>query len=348
MHFNILNSKIGEEAPCFIIAEMSANHNKDFDLAVKTVEAAKEAGADAIKFQTYTPDTITVDCNQSYFKINHGTIWDGQTLYDLYKKAYMPWDWQPKLKKIAESLDLIWFSSPFDDSAIDFLEKIDIPAYKIASPEITDLNLIKYAASKNKPIIISTGIAKYHDIVNAVQTCHDVGNYKVGILKCTSSYPAPYDEINLKVILDLKKKFNAVIGLSDHTLGNEVSIASVALGAKIIEKHFMLDKKIKSPDSLFSLDKKEFSSMVKSVRNVEKALGKIDYQLSSDIKVIRQNARSLFIVKDVKLGEKFSKKNIRSIRPGQGLPPIFLDQIVGKKAKKNFKKGTPVSKEMLL
>jgi pseudaminic acid synthase len=244
-------------------------------------------------------------------------------------------------------MNLIFFSSPFDNSSVDFLENLNVPAYKIASPEITDLNLIKYVASKNKPIIISTGIAEYKDIVNAVQVCHEVGNRKIGLLKCTSSYPAPVEEANLRTIPDLKEKFEAIIGLSDHTLGYEVAIASIALGSKIIEKHFILDKKIESPDSSFSLDKREFKTLVKSVRNAEKALGRANYELSDEIKIIRQNARSLFIVEDVSFGERFSEKNIRSIRPGQGLSPSYLNKILGKKAKKDYRKGTPVSKEML-
>ena len=298
-----MKKKLVDDNPTFIIAELSANHMNDFDIAVKTIEAMAEAGADAVKFQTFTPDTITIDCDNEYFQIKQGTVWDGQVLHDLYEDAYMPWEWQPKLKKIAEDLGLIVFSSPFDKTSVDFLEDMDVPAYKIASFEITDIPLIEYVASKGKPIIISTGIASFEDIELAVKTCLDEGNNQIALLKCTSSYPAPLDEINLNTIPDMNEKFDCVIGLSDHTLGGEVSTAAVALGANIIEKHFILDRNMGGPDSEFSMEPHEFKQMVDSIRNVEKALGKVNYELSDKMKANREFSRSLFVVEDMKKGE---------------------------------------------
>lgn len=337
----IANKEIGSDKPTFIIAELSANHLHDFDIAVKTIKAMKDAGADAVKFQTYTPDTITIDCDNEYFQIKQGTIWDGQVLYNLYETAYTPWDWQPELKKIAEDLGLIAFSSPFDKTSVDFLEDMDVPAYKIASFEITDIPLIEYVASKGKPIIISTGIASLEDIELAVQTCLDAGNNQIALLKCTSSYPSPMDEINLNTIPDMIDKFDCVIGLSDHTLGGEVSTAAVALGANIIEKHFILDRNMGGPDSEFSMEPHEFKQMVDSIRNVEKALGEVSYELSDKMKSNREFSRSLFVVKDMKRGEIITENNVRSIRPGFGLHPKYLDKILGKKVKKDLSKGIP-------
>lgn len=341
MEFNISDRKIGEGYPTFIIAELSANHMNDFDIAVKTIEAMADAGVDAVKFQTFTPDTITIDCDNEYFHIKQGTVWDGQILHELYEDAYMPWDWQPKLKKLAEDLGLIVFSSPFDKTSVDFLEDMDIPAYKIASFEITDIPLIEYAASKGKPIIISTGIASLEDIELAVKTCLNTGNDKIALLKCTSSYPAPLEEINLNTIPDINDKFGVVVGLSDHTLGGEVSTVAVALGASIIEKHFILDRNMGGPDSEFSMEPHEFKAMVDSIRNVEKALGRVSYELSDKMKSNREFSRSLFVVKDMKKGEIITEDNVRSIRPGFGLHPKYLNEILGKKVKKNLKKGTP-------
>lgn len=347
MVFKIGNKEIGEDSPTFIIAELSANHMNDFNIAVKTIEAIAESGADAVKFQTFTPDTITLNCDNEYFQIKQGTLWDGQLLYDLYEDAYMPWDWQPKLKKIAENLGLIVFSSPFDKTSVDFLEDMDVPAYKIASFEITDIPLIKYVASKNKPIIISTGIAEKKDIELAIQSCLNEGNDKLAILKCTSSYPAPYEEINLRTINDMEKKFNTTVGLSDHTLGSEIAIAAVTLGAKIIEKHFILDKKLGGPDCEFSMEPQEFEKMVKAIRNTEKALGKVNYKLSDKTRKNREFSRSLFISKDIKKGELITEENIKSVRPGFGLHPKYLEEILGKKAKKDLKKGTPFKKDFV-
>ena len=341
MEFNIGDSRIGSNNKTFIIAELSANHMNDFDIAVQTVEAMAESGADAVKFQTFTPDTITIDCDNEFFQIKQGTVWDGQGLHELYEEAFMPWNWQPKLKKIAEDLGLIVFSSPFDKTSVDFLEDIDVPAYKIASFEITDIPLIEYVASKGKPIIISTGIANLEDIELAIKTCLDVGNNQIALLKCTSSYPAPLDEINLNTIPDLADKFGCVVGLSDHTLGGEVSIAAVALGAKIIEKHFILDRNMGGPDSEFSMEPKEFKLMVDSIRNVEKALGIVSYELSDKMKANREFSRSLFVVEDIKKGEIITEDNVRSIRPGFGLHPKYLNGILGKKSNRDLKKGTP-------
>ena len=341
MGFKIENKEIGPNQQTFIIAELSANHMNDFDIAVKTIEAMKEAGADAIKFQTYTPDTITIDCDNEYFQIKQGTIWDGQVLYDLYEDAFMPWDWQPKLKKIAEDLGLIVFSSPFDKTSVDFLEEMDVPAYKIASYEITDIPLIKYVASKGKPIIISTGIASFEDIELAIKTCLDAGNDQIAILKCTSSYPSPFDEINLNVIPALEEKFNVVVGLSDHTMGSEVAIAGVALGAKIVEKHFILDRNMDGPDSEFSMEPQEFKQMVDSIRNVEKALGNDNFELTEKMIINQDFSRSLFVVKDMKMGDVITEDNVRSIRPGFGLHPKYFAEILGKKVNTDLKRGIP-------
>lgn len=341
MEFQIGDKKVGDNHPTFIIAELSANHMNNFDIAVKTIEAMAKSGADAVKFQTFTPDTITLDCDNEYFQIKQGTVWDGQVLHDLYEDAYMPWDWQPKLKKIAENLGLIVFSSPFDKTSVDFLEDMDVPAYKIASFEITDIPLIEYVASLGKPIIISTGIANLEDIELAIKTCLDAGNDKISLLKCTSSYPAPFEEINLTTIPDMAERFNVIVGLSDHTLGSEVSTAAVALGANIIEKHFILDRNMGGPDSEFSMEPQEFKQMVDSIRNVEKALGKISYDLSEKSMLNREFSRSLFVVEDIKKGEIITEDNVRSIRPNFGLHPKYLDKILGKRVKKDLKKGLP-------
>ena len=348
MNFRIGNFNTEEENKVFIIAELSANHNHDFDIAVKTILAAKECGADAIKLQTYTPDTITIDCDNEYFQINQGTIWDGTTLYKLYQKAYTPWEWQPKLKQIAEDIGLICFSSPFDKSAVDFLEKMNVPAYKIASFEIVDIPLIEYVASKGKPVIISTGIATESEIKEAVEACRKAGNDKIALLKCTSEYPAPIEDANLKMIPMLAKKFNVIAGLSDHSLGNIVPIAAVALGAKIIEKHFILDKKIGGSDSSFSLEPAEFKKMVTEIRQVEKTLGHVGFDLSDKVKRSRTFARSLFAVKDIAAGEVLTENNIRSIRPSQGLAPKHLKEILGKKASADIKKGTPINWDLIV
>lgn len=328
---------------CFIIAELSANHGGKLDIALETIRAAKRSGADAIKIQTYTADTITLDSKKDFFKINQGTHWDGMYLHDLYKEASLPWDWHAEIFRVAKEEGLVCFSSPFDHTAIDFLEELETPIYKIASFEITDIPLIEYAASKQKPMIISTGIAEVSDIELAIETCRKVGNNDITILKCTSAYPADPSDANLLTIPDIKTRFGVKAGLSDHTMGIEGPIVATALGASVIEKHFILDKSIGGPDAHFSLDEKEFTEMVKAVRIAEQMIGVVDYELTEKKKKSRQFSRSLFIVKDVKAGDKISMENIRSIRPGFGLHPKHFSEIIGKEFIKNIEKGTPMS-----
>ncbi|AKA70301.1 pseudaminic acid synthase [Clostridium scatologenes] len=334
---------INKFSSTFIIAELSANHNGNFDNAVKLIKEAAKTGVDAIKFQTYTADTITIDCSKEYFQITQGTLWDGRTLHDLYKEAYTPWKWQPKLKKIAEEEGLICFSSPFDKTAVDFLENMNVPAYKVASFEITDIPLIEYMASKGKPMILATGIATLSDIQEAIDACRRVGNNQIALLKCTSAYPAPFEDVNLRTIPNLSETFNVVSGLSDHTLGISVPIAAVAVGAKIIEKHFTLCRADGGPDSAFSLEPEELKVMVKSIRETEMALGEVSYNLTDKMMRSREHSRSLFVVKDVKKGEIFTDENIRSIRPGFGLHPRYYKGILGKKADRDIEKGTPMA-----
>jgi len=336
------NKIISKQRDTFIIAEISANHNQDIEIAKKMIREAKRIGADAVKIQTYTADTITLDCDNEYFRIKQGTIWDGKTLHNLYKEAYTPWEWHEELMSTAKDENIICFSTPFDKSAVDFLEKLDVPAYKIASFEITDISLIKYAASKGKPMIISTGIATIQEIQDAVEVCKSVGNEQIILLKCTSSYPAPLDEINLKTIPNLSETFDVVSGLSDHTLGTIVPIGAVALGAKVIEKHFILDRSMGGPDAVFSLDVSEFSEMVNSVRNIEKALGKVSYSLSEKNLKNREFSRSLFISEDVKAGDIITEKNVKSVRPGYGISPKHLEKIINQRFKDDYKKGTPM------
>jgi pseudaminic acid synthase len=332
---------------CFIIAELSANHGGKIEIAIETIKAAKRAGADAIKLQTYTADTITLNSKKEYFKINQGTHWDGQYLHDLYKEAYLPWEWHEELFKVAKAEGLVCFSSPFDFTAVDFLEKLNCPIYKIASFEITDIPLIEYVASKGKPMIISTGIAEITDIELAIETCKKAGNNDITILKCTSAYPADPKDANLSTIDDIKQRFKVKTGLSDHTLGIEAPMIAVAMGATVIEKHFILDKSIGGADSHFSLDEKEFKKMVDAIRLTEKMIGEVDYKMSKSKKKSREFSRSLFIIKDVKKGEIISNENIRSIRPGFGLHPKELANIIGKKFSENQEKGTPISWNMI-
>jgi pseudaminic acid synthase len=320
---------------------------QDYNIAVKTIRAIKESGADAVKLQTFTPDTITMDSDNKYFKIRQGTLWDGKTLYELYRDAYMPWEWQPRLKKIANKSGLIFFSTPFDKTAVDFLEKMGVPAYKVASFEITDIPLIQYIASKNKPVMISTGIATKKDIEEAVKACKRMKNDKIVLLKCVSSYPALLEELNLKRIPMLKRDFKSIIGLSDHTLETCVSIAAVALGAKVIEKHFILDRKLGGPDAKFSLEPEEFKNMVRSIRETESALGEASYRLPRKNERNKEFSRSLFIVKDIREQEVFTEENVRSIRPGFGLHPKYFDRVIGRKAVKAIKRGTPLKWDMI-
>jgi pseudaminic acid synthase len=323
----------------FIIAELSANHNGSLQIAIESIKAAKKAGADAVKLQTYTPDTMTLNSHQDDFYVDQGTIWDGNYLYDLYKKAYTPWDWHKKLFDTAKEEGIFCFSTPFDTTAVDFLETLDNPIYKIASPEITDISLIRYIALKGKPIIISTGISTEEDINLALKTCRDVGNKQIALLKCTTSYPAPIGEANLSMIAELRNRFGVVTGLSDHTLGIIAPVVAVSMGAKIIEKHFILNHDIGGPDSKFSLDKDEFSDMVKAVRQAEKSIGSVNYNLTESQKKSRNFSRSIYVVEDIKKGEKLTQKNIRSVRPGFGLHPRYLEQIIGKKVNADLKKG---------
>lgn len=338
-----LNEKV------LIIAELSANHGQKLEIAIETIKAAKRAGADAIKLQTYTADTLTIDCDNEYFtNVLQGTIWEGRTLFDLYKEAYTPWEWHEELFRVAKEEGLICFSSPFDKTAVDFLEQFNPPAYKIASFEIQDIPLIEYAASKGRPMIMSTGIAELEDIELAIQTCRDAGNNNIILLKCTSSYPAPIEEANLITIKDLKTRFGVEVGLSDHTLGIITPIVAVTMGARVIEKHFILNKSIGGPDASFSLDEKEFTEMVKSIRQAEQAIGKVIYELTDKVKVSRKFSRSLFVVKDIKAGELFTEENVRSIRPGYGLHAKYLNKFLGKKALINLERGTPLKMEYFI
>jgi len=337
-----------QENKCFIIAELSANHGGDIEIAKETIRAAKRAGADAIKIQTYTADTITLDVKNDLFKINQGTAWDGQYLHDLYKQASLPWEWHKDLFDLARIEGLVCFSSPFDFSAVDFLEKLNVPMFKVASFEITDIPLIKYIASKKKPIIISTGVATIEDIELAIKTCKEEGNEDITILKCTSAYPASPTDANLLTIPDIENRFNVKSGLSDHTMGIEAPMVAVALGAKVIEKHFILDKEIGGPDAHFSLDEKEFTSMVNAVRLTEKLMGKVDYQMTEKKQSSRVFSRSLFISCNVKKGDIVTENNIRSVRPNYGMHPKYYSEILGKKFSNDFEKGTPLSFKSLL
>lgn len=334
--------------PVFIIAELSANHNGSLEIALETIKAAKLAGADAIKLQTYRADTLTIDVKTEDFKLKQKTIWDGRYLYDLYKQANTPWEWHSQLYQAAKKEGLVCFSSPFDKTAVDLLEDLNTPAYKIASFEITDIPLIKYIASKGKPVIISTGIADIDDITLALETCRSMGNNQVILLKCTSSYPAPIEESNLSMIPDMAARFGVLTGLSDHTMGITAPVVAATLGAKVIEKHFILDRSIGGPDASFSLNKKEFTDMVLAVRDAEKALGVVNYVLTEKQKRSREFSRSLYVVEDIKAGSKITEKNIRSIRPGYGLHPKYYNDVLGKKAKVDLSKGERLSWENLI
>ncbi|MEN8303504.1 MAG: pseudaminic acid synthase [Campylobacterota bacterium] len=323
----------------YIIAELSANHGGKISIAKDTIKAAKEIGANAIKLQTYTADTLTLDCDKEDFIIKGGTLWDDRKLYDLYKEAYLPWEWHKELFEYAREIGIDIFSSPFDKTAVDFLEQFNPSAYKIASFEITDYELIRYTASKMKPIIISTGIATIDEIQDAVDICRSVGNDDIVLLKCTSSYPAPLEGANLNMIPSLAQTFDVVSGFSDHTLGSTAPIAAVTLGAKVIEKHFILDKSIGGADADFSMDREEFESMINAVRDTEKLLGKVDYSMTEKKKKSRQFSRSLYVAKDIKKGEVFTEDNIRSVRPGYGMHPKHLKGVLGKISDKDYEFG---------
>lgn len=333
---------VGNGEPVYVIAEISANHNKSFDEAVRIVRAAKNAGADAIKIQTYTPDTLTINCSNEYFRVAEGTIWEGRNLYDLYKDAYTPWEWQPKLKTIANDLGMDLFSTPFDESSVDFLQEMKVPAFKVASFELVDIPLIKYLAKQGKPIIISTGMGTLAEIDEAVSAVREVGCKEFALLKCTSAYPALPEEMNLRTISHLAEAFGCPVGLSDHTLGIAVPIAAVATGACIVEKHLTLSRSVPGPDSAFSLEPNEFKAMVEAIRVTEKALGSVQYRLTEGEAASRAFRRSLFAVKDIQTGETFSKDNVRSIRPGYGLNPKYFDLFLGQKAACDILRGTPL------
>jgi len=327
--------------PTYIIAEMSGNHNQDFGQAVKIIEAARHSGADAVKLQTYTPDTLTIDCNNEYFRIK-GTLWEGRTLHDLYGEAYTPWEWQPKLKRVAESLGLDLFSTPFDSTSVDFLEGMGVPAYKVASFEIVDLPLIRKIAATGKPVILSTGMASLAEVEEAVQVIRQTGTENLALLKCTSAYPAPIEEANLRTIPHLSQAFDVPVGLSDHTLGLAAPVAAVTLGACIVEKHFTLSRSMPGPDSSFSMEPDEFKAMVNAIRETEQALGSINYETTENEKSSRVFRRSLFVVRDMQKGEEFTDSNVRSIRPGYGLHTRYLKEILGRKSTKEIAKGTPL------
>ncbi len=333
---------ISQDSPTFIVAEMSGNHNMDFDRAVEILKAAREAGADAVKIQTYTADTITLDCDDPCFQITQGTLWDGITLHKLYQTAYTPWEWQPRLKKMAE-MGLLLFSSPFDFSSVDFLEEMDVPAYKIASFEITDIPLIRKVARLGKPVILATGIARLADIELAVQTCREEGNEQVILLKCCSAYPTPYEDVNLRAIPNLAETFQCLAGLSDHTMGTAVAAGAVALGAKMVEKHMTLCRSDGGPDAAFSMEPQEFKEMVDNIRILEKALGKVTYDLSDKQAREREHSRSLFVAQDMKAGDVFTPENLRSVRPADGLHTKYYEQLLGRRITRDAKKGTPMA-----
>jgi pseudaminic acid synthase len=332
------STEINMHSKVFIIAELSANHNGSLQVAKETVRAAKRAGADCIKLQTYTADTLTIDCDKDDFLIK-GTIWEGKNYYQLYQEAYTPWEWHEELFSVAKEEGLVCFSSPFDKTAVDFLETLNVPAYKIASFEITDIPLIEYVASKGKPIILSTGIAEQADVELALDACRRMGNNDIALLKCTSSYPAPINEANMCMVKDLAERYNVISGLSDHTMGATVPIVATVFGAKIIEKHFILDRSIGGPDASFSMNEEEFSAMVKAVREAESAIGVVDYTLTEKQAKGKDFSRSLYIVEDMKAGDVITEKNVRSIRPGFGMHPKYYNEILGKEAAFDLEKG---------
>lgn len=339
--------RIGPGCPVYIVAEMSANHAQNLEQAVRIIEAAREAGADAVKLQTYTPDTITIPCSNEYFRISRGTPWEGSNLYDLYAQAYTPWEWHPRLQELACRLGLDFFSTPFDASAVDFLEGLSVPAYKIASFEAVDLPLLRKTAGTGKPILLATGMASLAELDEAVRTIRDAGGSSLALLKCTSAYPAPPEEMNLRTIPHMAEAFGLPAGLSDHTLGIAIPVAAVALGACIVEKHLTLSRKDSSVDASFSLDPLEFKAMVQAVRTAEKALGAISYGAGSREKDSLAFRRSLFVVKDVKAGERFNLDNVRSIRPAYGLHPRYLDEVLNRAACRDIQAGTPLSWDLV-
>jgi N-acetylneuraminate synthase len=341
--FEIAGRPVGAGAPVFVIAELSANHNQSFDEAVRLVRAAQECGADAVKLQTYTPDTLTVRSRRPEFLVVGGTLWDGRSLYELYAEAYTPWEWQPRLKRLADEIGLPLFSTPFDPTAVDFLEEMDVPAYKVASFELVDLPLIEKIARTGKPMIMSTGMATLAEVEEAVAAARGAGATEIALLKCTSSYPAPAAEANLRTIPHLAEAFGVPAGLSDHTMGIAVPVAAVAMGACLIEKHFTLSRAVPGPDSAFSLEPGEFKAMVEAVRTAEQALGRVHYGLTPNEEKSRVFRRSLYVVKDMRAGETFTEETVRSIRPANGLAPKYLGRVLGRKAARAISAGTPLS-----
>jgi pseudaminic acid synthase len=345
---HIAGHRIGKGFPVYVVAEVSANHSQNLEVAEKIIHAAKQAGADAVKLQTYTADTMTIQSNENCFQVRGGTLWDGRTLYDLYAEAHTPWEWQPRLKKLAESLGMDLFSSPFDSTAVNFLEKMGVPAYKVASFELVDIPLIRRMARTGKPLIMSTGMATLEEIEEALQAAREAGATEIALLKCTSAYPAPAGEMNLRTIPEMARRFDVPVGLSDHTMGIAAPVAAVALGACILEKHLTLSRSTPGPDSAFSLEPQEFKAMIDAVRIAERALGEVHFGLSEKEKASRAFRRSLFVVEDVKQGETFNTANVRSIRPGHGLHPRHLTEVVGKTAARSIKRGTPLSWEFVV
>jgi N-acetylneuraminate synthase len=341
------NRCVGGTAPVYIVAELSANHHQNFEQAVRIIEEAKKAGADAIKLQTYTADTMTIRADREYFRIGGGTLWDGRTLYELYGEAFTPWEWQPKLKDVANKLGMDLFSTPFDVTAVDFLEGMGVPAHKLASFELVDIPLIEKMARTGKPLIMSTGMASLEEIGEAVRAARQAGASQIALLKCTSAYPAPAEEMNLRAIPELAQRFGVPVGLSDHTLGIAVPVAAVALGACIVEKHLTLSRELKGPDSAFSLEPHEFKAMVDAVRTAERALGQVRFGASGREASGLIFRRSLFVVEDVKKGEAFTTQNIRSIRPAKGLHPRHLPEVLGRHASRDIERGTPLSWDLL-
>lgn len=346
LSFTIGEHTIGHGNPVYVVAELSANHNQSFDKAVEIIRAAKDAGADAVKLQTYTADTITIACNRPEFRVQ-GTLWNGRTLHDLYGEACTPWEWQPKLKEIANDLGLDLFSSPFDATAVDFLEKMNVPAYKLASCELVDIPLIEKMARTGKPLIISTGMATVEEIEEAVQAARRVGATRIALLKCTTSYPALPGEMNLRTIPELARRFEVPCGLSDHSMTVAVPVAAVALGARIIEKHLTLSRSETGPDSAFSLEPQEFKEMVDAIRTAEKALGEVHFGVSAQEAGSRVFRRSLYVVEDVKRGELFTTTNVRSIRPAHGLHTRHLAEIIGQKAACDIERGTRLTWDLV-
>lgn len=345
-YLEIAGRRIGRAHPTYVVAELSANHNQDIGEALRLIEVAAEIGADAVKFQTYTPDTITIDCDNEYFRIK-GTLWEGKNLYRLYGEAFTPWEWHPQLVDKARAVGLQWFSSPFDDTAVDFLAGLDAPAYKIASFECVDIGLLRKVAQTGRPIIMSTGMATLAEIDEAVTTLRDAGAQQLGLLKCTSAYPAPPEDMNLATIPHLAEAFDVVAGLSDHTLGGTVPVAAVALGARIVEKHLTMSRQTPGPDSAFSLEPGEFKDMIAAIRVAEQALGSVHYGVAAKERESRAFRRSLFVVRDVRQGEAFTAENVRSIRPGMGLHTRHLPEVLGRTATRDIARGTPLAWDLV-